>query len=328
VSRRDVKGRVAAICLAASALGAAAPLQAQHYPVRPIRLVVTSPPGGANDTQARVLGAQVSERLGQQVVIDNRGGASGMIAAEIVAKSAPDGYTLLMGTNSTFVVNPYLFPNVPYDTLRDFAPVAITVTTPHVLLVHPSLPARSVKELIALAKAQPGRLNYASSGSGSAFHLGMELLKTVAGIQVVHVPFKGSALSANAMISGDVQMMLVGMPTGIPLAKSGRARLLGVANPARSALAPDVPTIAESGVPGYGYQSWFGAVAPAGTPKTLVQRLHDAFAAPLKQPDIRAKLAALGYEVITASPQEMAGKIRADGKTWAKVIRDSGARPE
>jgi tripartite-type tricarboxylate transporter receptor subunit TctC len=309
-------------------LGAAASLGAQHYPVRPIRLVVTSPPGGANDTQARVLGSQVSERLGQQVVIDNRGGASGMIAAEIVAKSAPDGYTLLMGTNSTFVVNPYLFRNVPYDTLRDFAPVAVTVTTPHVLLVHPSLPVKNVKELIALAKARPGRLNYASSGSGSAFHLGMELLKTVAGIQVVHVPFKGSALSANAMVSGDVQMMLVGMPTGIPLAKSGRARLLGMATPARSALAPDIPTIAESGVPGFGYQSWFGAVAPAGTPRAIVQRLHDAFAAPLKQPDIRAKLAALGYEVIVASPQEMAKKIRADGKTWAKVIRDSGARAE
>ena len=301
---------------------------ADAWPVRPIRLVVTSPPGGANDTQARVLGAQVSDRLGQQIVIDNRGGASGMIAAEIVVKSAPDGYTLLMGTNSTFVVNPYLFPSVPYDTLRDFAPVAVTVTTPHVLLVHPSLPVKTVKDLIALAKAQPGRLNYASSGSGSAFHLGMELLKTVAGVNVVHVPFKGSALSANAMISGDVQMMLVGMPTGMPLAKSGRARLLGVATPARSALAPEVPTIAESGVPGFGYQSWFGVVAPAGTPQAVIQRLHGALAAPLKQADVRAKLAALGYEVIVASPQEMEKKIRADGKTWAKVIRDSGARPE
>lgn len=314
----------AAACLAAAAAAQAA----DPWPARPVRLVVTSPPGGANDTQARVLGAQLTERLGQQVVIDNRGGASGMIAAEIVAKSAPDGYTLLMGTNSTFVVNPFLFPNVPYDTLRDFAPVAVTVTTPHVLLVHPSLPAKTVKELIALARSQPGRLNYASSGSGSAFHLGMELFKTVASVNVVHVPFKGSALSANAMISGDVQMMLVGMPTGMPLAKSGRARLLGMATPTRSALAPDVPTIAEAGVPGYGYQSWFGVVAPAGTARGIIQRLHDGFAAPLKRPDIRAKLAALGYEVITASPQEMAKKIRVDGKTWAKVIRDSGARAE
>ncbi len=327
--RREPNKRTAAFLLAASVCCVASAAEAaDSWPMRPIRLVVTSPPGGANDTQARVLATQASERVGQQIVIDNRGGASGMIAAEIVAKSAPDGYTLLMGTNSTFVVNPYLFPNVPYDTLRDFAPVVMTVTTPHVLLVHPSLPARSVKELIALAKSRPGQLNYASSGSGSAFHLGMELLKTMAGIHVVHVPFKGSALSANAMISGDVQMMLVGMPTGMPLAKSGRARLLGMATPARSALAPDVPTIAESGVPGYGYQSWFGVAAPAGAPRAVIQRLHDAFAAPLKLPDIRAKLGALGYEVIAASSQEMAKKIRVDGKTWAKVIRDSGARAE
>jgi len=184
---------------------------AQNYPVRPIRFLVTSPPGGANDTQARVLGAMLDE----PAVIDNRAGGSGMIAAEIVAKSAPDGYTLLFGTNSTFSVNPSLFPKAPYDTLRDFAPVAVTVMTPHVLLVHPSLPATTVKELIALARAQPGRLNYASSGNGSAFHLGMELLKTTAGVSIVHVPFKGSALSANAMIAGEVQMMLVGMPTSI-----------------------------------------------------------------------------------------------------------------
>src|SRR5882672_4347228 len=265
----------AAAIIAAVVSSAAVTAQAaQDWPVRPIRFLVTSPPGGANDTQARVLGVKLAEQLGQTVVIDNRAGGSGMIAAEIVARSAPDGYTLLFGTNSTFSVNPSLFPKVPYDTLRDFAPVAVTVMTPHVLLVHPSLPATTVKELIALARAQPGRLNYASSGNGSAFHLGMELLKTAAGVNIVHVPFKGSALSGAALIGGEVQMMLVGMPTGMPLAKSGKARVLGVANPARSALAPELPTIAEAGVPGFGYQSWFGVVAPAGTPRPVITRLH------------------------------------------------------
>jgi tripartite-type tricarboxylate transporter receptor subunit TctC len=307
---------------------AAAVQAADPWPARPIRLVVTSPPGGANDTQARVLGAKLAEQLGQAVVIDNRGGGSGMIAAEIVAKSAPDGYTLLFGTNSTYSVNPSLFPKAPYDTLRDFAPVAVTVMTPHVLLVHPSLPAATVKELIALARAQPGRLNYASSGNGSAFHLGMELLKTAAGVSIVHVPFKGSALSANAMIAGEVQLMLVGMPTGMPLARSGKARVLGVASPQRSVLAPELPTIAESGVPGYGYQSWFGVAAPAGTPRPVITRLHEGFDRPLKQADVRARLAALGYEVIAATPQQMAQKIRDDTKKWAKVIKDSGAKAD
>ena len=296
--------------------------------MRPVRLLVTSPPGGANDTQARVLGAKLGELLGQAVVIDNRAGGSGMIAAEIVARSAPDGYTLLAGTNSTFAVNPSLFPRVPYDTLRDFAPVAVTVMTPHVLLAHPALPAATVKDLIALAKSRPGQLNYASSGNGSAFHLGMELLKATAGVDIVHVPFKGSALSANAMIAGEVQMMLVGLPTGMPLAKSGRARALAVATPVRSALAPELPTIAEAGVPGYGYQSWFGVAAPAGTPQSVIARLHEGLTRPLGQAEVRERLAVLGYEVIATTPREMAAKIRADTLTWAKVIRDSGARPE
>ena len=315
--------------VAAAALLAAAAVQAaDSWPVRPIRFLVTSPPGGANDIQARVLGAKLGEQLGQTMVIDNRAGGSGMIAAEIVAKSAPDGYTLLFGTNSTFSVNPSLFPKAPYVTLRDFAPVAVTVMTPHVLLVHPALPATTVKELIALAKAQPGKLNYASSGSGSAFHLGMELLKSVAGVQMVHVPFKGSALSANALIGGEVQLMLVGMPTGMTLAKAGRARLLAVANPKRSALAPELPTIAESGVPGFGYQSWFGVAAPARTPRPVVTRLHEGLDQALKQADVRERLAAQGYEVISTTPAQMAAKIREDSKTWAKVIRDSGAKPD
>ena len=301
---------------------------AQPFPNRPVRLLVTSPPGGANDIQSRTIGQRVSELIGQPVVIDNRGGASGMIAAEIVARAPPDGYTLLAGTNSTFSVNPTLFPNVPYDTLRDFAPVAVTVMTPHVLLVHSSLPVKSVRDLIALAKAQPGRLNYASSGSGSAFHLGMELLKTTMDVNIVHVPFKGSAASVTAMLAGEVQTMLIGLTTGLPLAKTGKARALAVANPARSALAPELPTIAESGVPGFGYQSWFGIAAPARTPRNIVALLHDAFDRTLKQADVRERLAFQGYEVIAGTPAQMAATIREDTKKWAKVIRDSGAKPE
>jgi tripartite-type tricarboxylate transporter receptor subunit TctC len=289
--------------------------------------VVTSPPGGANDIQSRIIGLRLADRLGQPVVIDNRGGASGMLAAEIVARAPADGYTLLGGTNSTFSVNPTLFPKISY-AVSDFAPVAVTVMTPHVLLVHPSLPAKSVRELVALAKAQPGRLNYASSGAGSAFHLGMELLKTAAGVQIVHVPFKGSALSVNAMLAGDVQMMLIGMATGIPLAKSGRARLLAVANPQRSALAPEVPTISESGVPGFGYLSWFGIAARAGTPRPVITALHRGVEDVLRQAETRERLAAQGYEVIGTTPAGMAEKIREDSKKWAKVISESGAKPE
>jgi tripartite-type tricarboxylate transporter receptor subunit TctC len=318
----------AQVCLLTSAfcLGIVS-AHAQDYPARPLRLVVTSPPGGANDIQSRIIALKLAERLGQPVVIDNRGGASGMLAAEIVAKAPADGYTLLGGTNSTFSVNPTLFPKIAY-AVSDFAPVSVTVMTPHVLLVHPSLPAKSVRELVALAKAQPGRLNYASSGAGSAFHLGMELLKTTANVQIVHVPFKGSALSVNAMLAGDVQMMLIGMATGIPLAKSGRARLLAVANPQRSALAPEVPTIAESGVPGFGYLSWFGIAARAGTPRPVIAALHQGVEHVLKQPDVRERLAAQGYEVISTTPAGMAEKIREDSKKWAGVIRASGAKPD
>ena len=307
---------------------AAAHAGAQTYQDRPVRLLVTSPPGGANDIQARTIGVRLSEYFGQQLVIDNRGGASGMIAAEIVARAPPDGYTLLAGTNSTFAVNPTLFPAVPYDTLRDFAMVSVTTTTPHVLLVHASIAARTVPELIALARAQPGKLNYASSGSGSAFHLGMELLKATAGIQVVHVPFKGSALSASAMLAGDVQLMLVGLPTGMSLAKSGKARALAVANPKRSALVPELPTIAEAGVLGFGYDSWFGTVAPARAPRPIITRLHESYARALAQPDVRERLAQQGYDVISDTPAQMAARIREETKKWAKVIRDSGAKPE
>ena len=297
------------------------------FPTKPIRFVVTSPPGGANDTLNRALGAKLMEVFGQPVVIDNRSGASGFIAAEIVAKAPADGYTVLTGTEATLVTNPLLFPKAPYHTQRDFAPVTMTAAVSHVLLVHPALPAINVKELIAVARARPGQLNYASSGNGSAFHLGMELFKRMAGVDIVHVPFKGSALSIGAMLAGDVQMMLIGTTTGLPLAKSGKARALAMASGKRSPLAPELPTIAEAGLPGYEISSWFGAVVPAGTPTQVIGKLHADFVRALQSADLRERLAPGGYEVIANTPQQFSAHMRAQTKRMARLIRDLGIKP-
>jgi tripartite-type tricarboxylate transporter receptor subunit TctC len=298
------------------------------FPVKPIRLVVTSPPGGANDTLNRALVAKLSEFLPQPIVIDNRPGASGIVAAEIVAKAPADGYTVLAGTEATLVTNPLLFPKVPYDTQRDFATVTMTAAVSHVLLVHPSLPAATVPELIAVAKAKPGQLNYASSGSGSAFHLGMELFKRMAGVDIVHVPFKGSALSVAAMLAGDVQMMLIGTATGMPLARSGKARAIAMAGARRSPAAPEVPTIAESGLPGFEISSWFGAVVPAATPPRVVARLHGEFTRALLSPDLRERLAPGGYEVIANSPDQFSRHMQAQSRRLARLIQETGIKPE
>jgi tripartite-type tricarboxylate transporter receptor subunit TctC len=298
------------------------------FPTKPIRLVVTSPPGGANDTLNRALVAKLSEFIPQPIVIDNRPGASGFVAAEIVAKAPADGYTVLAGTEATLVTNPLLFPRIPYDTQRDFAPVTMTAAVSHVLLVHPSLPATTVPELIAVAKAKPGQLNYASSGSGSAFHLGMELFKRMASVDIVHVPFKGSALSVAAMLTGDVQMMLIGTATGMPLARSGKARAIAMAGAKRSPAAPEVPTISEAGLPGFEISSWFGAVVPAATPTGVVAKLHGDFARALLSPDLRERLAPGGYEVIANTPAEFSRHMRAQSKRLAQVIREAGIKPE
>jgi tripartite-type tricarboxylate transporter receptor subunit TctC len=268
------------------------------------------------------------EFMGQPVVIDNRSGASGFVAAEIVAKAPADGYTVLTGTEATLVTNPLLFPKAPYNTQRDFAPITMTAAISHVLLVHPSLPATNVQELIAVAKARPGQLNYASSGSGSAFHLGMELLKRMAGVDIVHVPFKGSALSIGAMLAGDVQMMLIGTTTGLPLARSGKARALAMASGKRSPLAPELPTIAEAGLPGYEISSWFGAVVPAGTPAPVIGKLHADFVRALHSADLRERLAPGGYEVIANTPQQFSGHMQAQTKKLARLIRESGIKPD
>ena len=268
------------------------------------------------------------EFIGQPVVIDNRSGASGMVAAEIVAKAPADGYTVLAGTEATLVTNPLLLPKAPYNTQRDFAPITMTAAVNHVLLVHPSLPATSVQELIAIARSSPGQLNYASSGSGSAFHLGMEQFKRMAAVDIVHVPFKGSALSVGAMLAGDVQMMLIGTATGLPLARTGKARALAMASAKRSPLAPELPTIAEAGVPGYEISSWFGAVVPAATAAPVIAKLHADFIRALRSPDLRARLAPAGYEIIANTPQQFSAHMLAQTRRLASVIREAGIRPE
>jgi tripartite-type tricarboxylate transporter receptor subunit TctC len=301
---------------------------AQNFPTRPIRVVVTSPAGGSNDIINRTLAAKLTEYLGQPFVIDNKPGASGFVAAETVAKAAPDGHTLLAATEATLVTNPLFFAKVPYDAQRDFTPVTIAVEIDYVLLVHPSVPARSVHELIALAKAQPGRLNYASSGNGSSFHLGMELFKRLAGVDMVHVPFKGSALSVNAMLAGEVQVMLNGTVNGLPLAKSGKLRALAVTGARRSPLAPELPTVAESGLPGYEMSGWFGTVAPAGTPAAVIARLNAEYVRALHAPEVRTRLEGFGLDIVGDTPEDMARRMREDGRRLARVIRESGAKQE
>jgi tripartite-type tricarboxylate transporter receptor subunit TctC len=313
---------LAALCLFGIALAQT------PFPSKPVKLIVTSPPGGSNDILNRIVGAKLAELLAQPVLIDNRPGASGFVAAEMVAKSAPDGYTLLAATEATLVSNPLFFRKVPYDPQRDFVPVTIAVEIGYVLLVHPSVPAKSVEELIALARTAPGRLNYASSGNGSAFHLGMELFKRMAGVDIVHVPFKGSALSVNAMLAGEVQIMLNGTPNGVPLARSGKLRALAVAGARRSPLAPELPTIAESGLPGYEMSGWFGTVAPAGTPPAVVAVLNREYVRALHLPEVRGRLEGYGFEVVGNTPEEFASRMRSDSQRLARVIRDSGAKPE
>ena len=298
------------------------------FPNRPIRLIVTSPAGGANDILNRTLAAKLSESIGQPLLIDNRPGASGFVAAEMVAKSSADGYTLLGATEATLVANPLFFRKVPYDPQRDFSPVTMTVEVNYVLLVHPSVAASSVPELIALARSKPGALNYASSGNGSAFHLGMEMFKRMAGVDIVHVPFKGSALSVNAMLAGEVQIMLNGTPTGMPLARSGKLRALAVAGAKRSALAPELPTIAESGLPGFEMSGWFGTVAPAGTPASVIAKLNGEYLRALHSPEVRERLESFGFEVVGNAPEEFASRMRSESQRLARVIRESGANPE
>jgi tripartite-type tricarboxylate transporter receptor subunit TctC len=297
------------------------------YPARPVRIIVPSSAGGGTDIIARIITPKLSERLGQQVVVDNRPGAGSIIGNEIAAKSPPDGYTLLMAI-STIAIHPSSHKKLPYDALRDFAPVTQTVSAPNILVVHPSLPVKSVKELISFARARPGQLNFGSAGTGTNPHLSMELFLSMAGLKMVHIPYKGSAPAIIDLLAGHVVVMTATMLTGIPHVRSGRLRALGITGAKRSGAVPEIPTVAETGLPGYEAVQWYGVLVPAQTPREIIARLHSELVAVLQSPDVKQKFLNDGADPIGNSPDEFGGFIRAETEKWAKVVRVAGIKPE
>jgi len=300
---------------------------AQPFPSRPVRFVVPSAPGGGTDITARIVAPKLSEFLGQQVVVENRAGASTMIGGEVVARAAPDGYTLLVGI-STLAINPAMVRKVPYDALKDFAPISQLVATANLLVTHPSLPVRTVKDLVAFARPRPGQLLFASAGVGTNPHLSVELFQSLTGIKMVHVPYKGSGQGIVDVVAGHVPVMMPSILTGLPFAKSGRLRALGVTGVKRAAGAPDIPTIAEAGVPGYEAVQWFGVLAPAGTPRAIVSRLHGEIVRTLQAGEVRERLLADGADPVGSTPEEFAAYLRTETSKWAKVVKDAAIQPE
>jgi tripartite-type tricarboxylate transporter receptor subunit TctC len=319
--------RVAYLALALALIASA--VRADDYPSRPITLVVPYAPGGGNDVMARIVAEKMSRTLGQQIVIENKGGAGGSIATRQVAKSAPDGYTLGLSGTGTHAINPTLYPNVGYDPRKDFAPVGLIATSALVVLVNNSVEAKTIPELIALAKKEPGRLNYASAGVGSGVHLGAELFATMAGIKLTHIPYKGSAPALTDLIGGHVAIYFSSLPPAIALIKDGKVRALAVTGPQRSALLPDLPTVAEAGpLPGYEAVLHYGIVAPAGTPQPIIDKLAAAMKAALAEADVRDRIAADGAEVQSMTSQEYAADIDREETKWSKVVKLSGAKVE
>jgi tripartite-type tricarboxylate transporter receptor subunit TctC len=322
-----IRRLTSALLAATVALSAGGASAQAGYPVKPVRLVVPSAPGGGTDITARILAPKLSEALRQQVVVENRAGAGTMIGTELVAKSPADGYTLLMGL-STLAINPAMYKKVPYDAVRDFAPISQVISAPNMLVVHPSVPVKTVKELIAFMRARPGQLNYASAGHGTNPHLSMELFLSMTRVKAVHIPYKGLAPGIVDLIAGHVTLASATMLTGLPHVKSGRLRCLGTTGAQRAAVLPEFPTIAEAGVPGYEASQWYGVLAPAQTPKEIVTRLNTEVVRILKAPDMRQKLAADGTDPVGSSPEEFARYIKSELAKWGKVAREAGIQPE
>ena len=299
----------------------------QPYPARAVRLVVPSAPGGGTDITARIIAPKLSEQLGQQVVVENRAGAGTMIGGEAVARAAPDGYTLLMGI-STLAINPAMYKKVPYDALKDFAPISQVVALSNLLVTHPSLPVQSVKTLIAFARPRPGQIHYASAGVGTNPHLSVELFLSMAGLKMVHVPYKGSGQGIVDVVAGHVPVMMPSILTGLPHAKTGRLRGLGVTGAKRAGAAPEIPTIAEAGVPGYEAVQWFGVLAPAGTPREIIVRLHGEIVRALNAAEVKGRLSGDGADPVGSPPEEFAAFLRAETAKWATVVKDAGIQPE
>jgi len=317
--------RLSALLLAVLISGTAV---CHAFPEKSVRFVVGFTPGGPSDILARALGQKLAERWSQQVVIDNRPGAGGNLAAEAVAKSAPDGYTWLLGNNSILATNQSLYLSLPYDPVKDFAPVALVAIQPNILVVNPSVPATSVSELVSYLKKNPGKVNYASSGSGAAAHLAGELFKAMAGVDIVHVPYKGAQPALTDVIAGQVQMMFATSASVIPYIKANRLRALAVTTAQRSASVPELPTVSEAGVPGFEATTWHGVVVPAATPSGLIELLNKQINSALEEKDLKDRLTSLGAEIAIGTPQEFAGYIKRETPKWAKVVKDSGARPE
>jgi tripartite-type tricarboxylate transporter receptor subunit TctC len=319
--------RIAAATFAC-ALSVAAFAQTATFPTRPVRIIVAFPPGGGTDIVARILGQKLGESWGQQAIVDNRAGASGVIGTEAAARAAPDGYTWFMGTMGNLTVNQHLYQKMPVDPQRDLTSISQVVAVHFVMVSHPSLPAKNVKELIALAKARPGQINYSSSGPGGAPHLGGELLKSMAGIDLAHIPYKGSGPSFTDLLGGQVSLTFDSLVQAYPYIKAGKLNALAVLGSKRSALLPQTPTVAESGVAGYELTNWFGVVVPSATPRELVQRLYGDISKALAQPDVRDKLQAMGADVIGSNPEQFAAFMRAETVKWAKVVRQANIRAE
>ena len=322
--RLDRRTAIALTLLPMALLCAPFPAAAQSFPDRPIKLIVPFGAGSAVDTIARAIAAQVAEQTGQGVLVDNRTGANGIIAAEAVAKSPADGYTLFMPNDGIMAANPALYAKLPYDPIKDFAPVTLTSTVPLVLVGNPAFAAKTVPELIALAKAKPGSINYSSTGSGSAQHLAMEFFIEAAGVKMTHVPYKAMGPALTDVIAGTVPLMFSGMSNVIAFVKDGKLRVYGVSTPKRSTAMPDAPTIAEAGLPGYGYAAWNGIVAPAATPPEVVRKLHSEFAKAIANPALRAKLASLGFDLVGAGPEEFGNLIKTDVARLGKLVRAAG----
>jgi tripartite-type tricarboxylate transporter receptor subunit TctC len=330
-----MKNRRSAVFLLAGALAAnASPTAAQAastgpgqgWPTKPIRAIVSVPAGGTPDVVARMVTPGLSSILGQQLVVDNRGGASGQIGTELAARAAPDGYTVFFTSPGPLTILPHLQKKIPYDTLRDFTPVGLVCIGPFLLITHPSVPVKTVRDLIALTQSQPGKLNYASAGNGAPNHLAMELFKNMAGINITHVPYKGAPQAVTDVLGGNMHMMLNSIPPVIQHIKAGRLRLLGVSSARRSPQLPDAPTLSEAGVPGYEFITWFGMLAPAGTPKDIIARLHEALVKVVHAPEARQQFEKLGYDAVGGTSQEFASYMRAEYDKYGKIVKLIGAR--
>jgi tripartite-type tricarboxylate transporter receptor subunit TctC len=323
----NIRACVAAALCAAATLHAAG-AAAQSWPAKPIRLMVPFPPGGSTDIVARIVAQKLSERLGQSIVLENRGGAGGTLGTAVVAKAAPDGYTLGVASTSTHVVAPGVYAKLDYDPVKDFAPVGLMAVSPYLLAVNPGVQAKTLQELVALAKKQPGKLNYASAGMGSTTHLAMEMLKFSSGTFMLHIPYNGNGPAGTALIGGQVEVLFGSLPALLPHAKSGRARALAVGTPKRSPSLPDVPTVAESGYPGFDASLWLAIMAPAGTPQAIIERLNKELVSVIAAADTREAFDKAGTEPLTGTPADLAAMIRDGVPKYAQIIKTAGVKAE